>query len=58
MSIERKTKTMMTFKQALIIVHKLAAPNAATDEEIEALDEVQCHFETMWSKKEEDENSI
>jgi hypothetical protein len=49
---------MMTFKQALIIVHKLAAPNAATDEEIEALDEVQCHFETMWSKKEEDENSI
>ena len=42
---------LMTFKQALIIVHDLAAPIAATDEEIEALDEVRCHFETMWEDR-------
>ena len=43
----------MTFKEALMIVHRLAAPNASTDEEIEALDEVQCHYETIWDGEEE-----
>lgn len=43
---------MMTFKQALIIVHRLASIYSLLDaEEIEALDEVQRHIETMWEDK-------
>ena len=45
----------MTFKEALIIVHKLAAPNASSDEEIAALDEVQFQYEIMWDGEPEEE---
>tara|TARA_Y100000310_G_C20629264_1_gene787679 strand:- start:124 stop:261 length:138 start_codon:yes stop_codon:yes gene_type:complete len=44
----------MTFKQALKIVHKLAASQVDSDEEIAALDEVQFHLEVMWDDEEED----
>ena len=44
----------MTFKQALKIVHKLAAPQADSDEEIAALDEIQFRAEIMWDGEEED----
>ena len=45
----------MTFKQALKIVHKLAAPNASSDEEVAALDEVQFQYEIIWDGEPEDE---